>query len=175
MSTVASPEVTTRPTARSARATALAERLERGAAELASFARSLTADEWRTPLPHDGREIGVVVHHVASVYPVEVELGQTLAEGKAVTGLSMDDIHRMNAAHARDHAAPDQAETLALLRRNSEAAARALRALDDAHLERAAPVSLYADAPLTCQFVLEDHAVRHSFHHLGRIRAALGR
>jgi hypothetical protein len=34
-------------------------------------------------------------------------------------------------------------------------------------------VSLYSDAPLTCQFVLEDHAVRHSYHHLARLRAAL--
>ena len=38
----------------------------------------------------------------------------------------------------------------------------------------AAPISLYGNAPLTCQFVLEDHAVRHSYHHLARIRAALG-
>ena len=36
-----------------------------------------------------------------------------------------------------------------------------------------AAVSLYADAPVTCQFVLEDHAVRHSYHHLARIRGAL--
>ena len=35
------------------------------------------------------------------------------------------------------------------------------------------PVSLYEDAPLTCQFVLEDHAVRHSYHHLMLIRKAL--
>jgi hypothetical protein len=34
-------------------------------------------------------------------------------------------------------------------------------------------VSLNADAPLTCQFFLEDHAVRHSYHHCARIRAAL--
>jgi hypothetical protein len=27
--------------------------------------------------------------------------------------------------------------------------------------------------PLTCQFFLEDHAVRHSYHHLAGIRAAL--
>jgi len=32
---------------------------------------------------------------------------------------------------------------------------------------------LNADAPLTTQFVLEDHAVRHSYHHLARIKAAL--
>jgi hypothetical protein len=25
---------------------------------------------------------------------------------------------------------------------------------------------------LTCQFMLEDHAVRHSYHHLSRVRAA---
>jgi hypothetical protein len=34
-------------------------------------------------------------------------------------------------------------------------------------------VSLYGDAPVTCQFMLEDHAVRHSYHHLAGIRAAL--
>ena len=45
----------------------------------------------------------------------------------------------------------------------------------DEELDRAAPVSLNSDAPLTCQFILEDHAVRHSYHHLARIRAALAR
>jgi hypothetical protein len=34
-------------------------------------------------------------------------------------------------------------------------------------------VSLYGDAELTCQFILEDHAVRHSYHHLARLRAAV--
>jgi hypothetical protein len=43
----------------------------------------------------------------------------------------------------------------------------------DEDLDQAAPVSLNSNAPLTCQFVLEDHAVRHSYHHLARIRAAL--
>jgi hypothetical protein len=60
-----------------------------------------------------------------------------------------------------------------LLRRNSSAAAAAIRALGDEELARAAPVSLYSDAPLTCQFMLEDHAVRHSYHHFARIREAL--
>ena len=60
-----------------------------------------------------------------------------------------------------------------LLRRNSELASAAIRGLQDAQLDRAAPISLNADAPLTCQFFLEDHAVRHSYHHHARIRAAL--
>src|SRR5919206_98759 len=66
-----------------------------------------------------------------------------------------------------------QEAALDLLRRNSTAAAAAIRALSDEELDRAAPVSLNADAPLTCQFMLEDHAVRHSYHHLAGIRAAL--
>jgi hypothetical protein len=32
---------------------------------------------------------------------------------------------------------------------------------------------VYGDAPVTCQFMVEDHGVRHSSHHLARIRAAL--
>ena len=114
----------------------------------------------------DGRTVGVIVHHVASVYPIEIELAQTIASGKPVTGLTMDDIHAMNAKHAIDNAAVTKEAALELLRTNSAAAAAAIRALSDEQLAQAAPVSLYADAPLTCQFVLEDHAVRHSYHHL---------
>jgi len=46
-------------------------------------------------------------------------------------------------------------------------------ALTDDQLDTAVPLSLNAGAPLTCQFVLEDHAVRHSFHHLARLRRAV--
>ena len=67
------------------RANALADRLENGARMLATFASGLTKEQWQTPLPHDGRKIGVIVHHVASVYPVEIGLAKTLAEGKPVT------------------------------------------------------------------------------------------
>ncbi|HEY9505261.1 MAG TPA: DinB family protein [Gemmatimonadales bacterium] len=158
----------------STRANALAERLEQGVRELAAFARTLTDVQWRTPVPRDGRKIGVVVHHVAYMYPIEIQLAQTVAGGKAVEGLSWDDVHTINAAHARDNEAVTREEALDLLARNSAAAAAAIRALDDADLDRAVPVSLNADAPLTCQFVLEDHAVRHAFHHLAKIRGAVG-
>jgi hypothetical protein len=157
----------------SQRANALAERLERGASALATFANGLTDVQWHTPVVGDGRKIGVVVHHVATVYPIEIQLAQTLASGRPVTGVTMDDIHAMNAAHAREHAEVGKEATLDLLRRNSAAAANAIRALTDAALDRAAEASLYANAPVTCQFMLEDHAVRHSYHHLARIQKTL--
>ena len=90
-----------------------------------------------------------------------------------MTGVTMDTIDEMNADHAKANDAVTKEATLDLLRRNSAAAAAAIRALSDEDLDRAFPVSLYSDAILTCQFVLEDHAVRHSYHHLAKIRRAL--
>jgi DinB family protein len=154
------------------RSRALADRLEQGAEALAAFASALTDEEWQARVLRDGRKVGVVVHHVATMYPLEIELAQMLAGGEPVAGVSWDDVHAMNARHAREHDGITQEAALDLLRRNSSAAAAAIRALSDAELDRAAPVSLNSDTPLTCQFFLEDHAVRHSYHHLARLREA---
>jgi hypothetical protein len=155
------------------RANALANRLEQGAAALAAVATALTDKEWQTRIPGDGRKIGVVIHHVASMYPIEIELAQVLASGQPVTGVTWADVHGINAAHAKENDGVTKEVALDLLRKNSAAAAAAIRTLSDAALDNAAPLSLNADAPLTCQFMLEDHAVRHSYHHLAKIRAAL--
>ncbi len=159
----------------SERSEALAARLEQGARALAAFASDLTEAEWQTPVPGDGRKIGVVVHHVASMYPLEIQLAGLLAEGKPITGVTSDVVDTINAKHASEFALVTKDEALDLLRRNSAAAAAAIRARGDKELDRGAAVSLYADAPLTCQFMLEDHAVRHSYHHLAKIRGALKR
>jgi hypothetical protein len=154
------------------RSEALAARLEAGAAALASFATTLTAAEWQTRLPGDGRKMGVVVHHVASVYPIEIQLAQALAAGNAITALT---VHTMNHEHGKENDGVTKEAALTLLAGNSAAAAAAIRALSNEELDRAAPVSLNSDAPLTCQFMVEDHAIRHSYHHLAKIQAALGR
>jgi DinB superfamily len=155
------------------RTNALAERLEQGAQALASFASTLTDAEWQTRVPNDGRKIGVIVHHVATVYPLEIHFARTVAAGKPEMGVTREAVDAMNAAHALDNDAVTKSETLELLARSSADAAAAIRALTDEDLDRAAPVRFYSDAPLTCQFILEDHAVRHSYHHLARLQAAL--
>jgi len=155
------------------RSDALAERLEQGALELEKFASGLTEAQWQTRGLKDPRKVGVVVHHVATVYPLEIQLAQTVAAGNAVLDLTWDVIHQMNASHSSEYDEVTKEETLALLRRNSAAAATAIRAMKDEDFDNAAPVSFYSDAPLTCQFLLEDHAVRHSYHHLAALRAVL--
>jgi len=157
------------------RSEALAERLEQGAKALAELAAGLSDQEWMTPLGHDRRTVGVVVHHVGTMYPIEIQLAQQLAAGKAVVGVSWDDVHKINAGHAKEFAGVSRAEAIELLEKNSAAAAAAIRALSGDELDRAAPLSLNDDTPLTCQFMLEDHAVRHSWHHLAGIRKALGK
>lgn len=158
-----------------ARAEALAQRIEQGAKTLEAYAQELTDAQWTTVVPPDGRTAGVMIHHVASVYPIEVHLAREIAAGRAVTDVTWAVVADMNAGHARDNAGVGKQETIELLRKNSQEAAQAVRSLTDEQLDGAAPFSLNAGAPLTAQFVIEDHALRHSWHHLAKIKAALGR
>jgi ubiquinone/menaquinone biosynthesis C-methylase UbiE len=162
----------------SCRAGLLADRIEEGAMRLAVFAERLTDEEWNTPVTEGGkpgRSVGVIVHHVASVYPIEVELARAIAGGNAVTNVTWDVVAQLNAQHAAENADITKAETLELLRLNSDAASAAVRKFTDEELDRAAPFSLSYGAPVTAQFVLEDHAVRHSWHHLARLRKIVGK
>ena len=158
------------------RAESLADRIEEGAAGLATFAGGLSEAEWRTRVSEtDHRSIGLIVHHVATVYPIEVDLARAIANGRAVTDVTWEVVAQLNANHAREHAGVTKAAAIELLRRNSHEAAAAVRRFTDDELDRAAPFSLSFGAPVTAQFVIEDHSLRHSWHHLARIRKVLGR
>lgn len=159
------------------RAELLADRIEEGAAGLAAFVEGLSETEWRTRMStgNDRRPVGVIVHHVAFVYPIEVDLARAIAGGKAVTDVTWEVVAGLNGKHAGDQAEVTKAAALELLKKNSREAAAAVRAFTDDELDRAAPFSLAYGAPVTAQFVIEDHPVRHSWHHLARIRKSLGR
>jgi hypothetical protein len=160
----------------SRRAELLAARIEEGAAGLIAFAEGLSDAEWGTATsPTDRRTIGQIVNHVALVYPIEVDLARAIASGKPVTEVTWEVVAQLNAGHASEHATVTKAEAFDLLRKNSREAAEAVRAFSDEQLDQAAPFSLSFGAPVTAQFVIEDHPVRHSWHHLARIRRALGR
>src|SRR4029077_16190781 len=123
------------------RSEALAARLEAGAAALAAFAGALSEAEWHTRLSKDGRKVGVVVHHVASVYPIEIHLASLLASGQPITGVTWDVGDAMNGGQAKDNDSATKDLALALLATNSATAAAAIRALSDEQLDSAAPVS----------------------------------
>jgi len=158
------------------RSSLLADRIEEGAALLAAFAEGLSEVEWHTPISAtDRRTVGVIVHHVASMYPIEIDLARAVAGGKSVSDVTWEAVAQLNAKHAHDNAGVSKAAALELLRQNSREAAAVVRDFTDEELDKAAPFSLSFGAPMTAQFVIEDHAMRHSWHHLARIRIALGR
>jgi hypothetical protein len=143
---------------------------------LAAFAEGLSEEEWRTPVSaSDRRSLGVIVHHVASMYPLEIEAARTIARGQAITDVTWEVVAEINVKHDREQAELTKADALELLRRNSHEAAAAVRTFTDEELDRAAPFSLSFGAPMTAQFVIEDHPLRHSWHHLARLRKAVGR
>ena len=78
----------------SKRSSTLALRLEKGALALEAYANALSEADWQTRVPHDGRKIGVVVHHVATMYPLEIDLARTLAAGQPIEGVTDDSTHR---------------------------------------------------------------------------------
>jgi len=158
------------------RAGRLADRILLGAKTLADFAETLTDDEWQLPVSaHDRRPIGVIIHHVASMYPAETNAAQAIGGGNAVLEITWEVIAGINAKHAEENPSVDRRETLELLRRNSKESADAIRQFTDEQLDTAAPFGLSFEAPVTAQFVIEDHALRHSWHHLAKIRKTVGR
>lgn len=158
----------------SSRAQRLAERIEEGAAKLATFIKELPEALWKKPISAtDRRTVGVVVHHVAFVYPIEIEIARAIAHGKAVE-TAWPDIVQLNAKHAGDNADVTKAEALEVLAKNSREAAAAVRAFTDEELDRSAPFGLSYGAPVTAQFVIEDHALRHAWHHLAKIKESVG-
>ncbi|HMN29774.1 MAG TPA: hypothetical protein PKE45_16605 [Caldilineaceae bacterium] len=158
----------------SQRTEVLATRLEQGAIQLADFAERLTPRQWAAIIAHEERSVGVLVHHVATMYLLETDLAQAITGGQAVAGVTWALVAEINAKHALEHAEPECTATLTLLRQNSAVAAAAIRTMSDTQLDTAVPISLYGDAPLTLQFWLEDHQVTHSYRHLAAITAAIG-
>jgi hypothetical protein len=155
------------------RAEQLATRIELGAATLGAYARKLSDAQWRTVVPRDGRTAGVLVHHVANMYPIEMGVIQAASEGKAITDVTWELVAQINAEHARAQANVTREEALALLEKNSREAAQGVRGLSDAVLDKAVPFSLSFGAPMTVQFIIEDHPLRHPWHHLARMQAVL--
>jgi len=102
------------------RAKLLASRIEEGAAGLLAFADSLSEAEWRKPISAtDRRSVGVIVHHVATMYPIEVDLARAVAAGKATPDVTWEAVAQINAKHTQDNAQVSKAAALELLRQNS--------------------------------------------------------
>ncbi len=155
------------------RADAIADRIDQGTEALAGFVEGLSEAEWQTVVPNEERTVAALVRHTADSFPFFIQWADALAEGKPITGVTWDVIAEMNAQHGQEHAAANKQETIDLLRASSKNAADKVRQFSDEELDNVATVCLYWDTPLSAQWMIEYHHIRHSYHHLDSIRAAL--
>ena len=108
----------------STRANHLADRIEEGAALLAAVARDLTPEQWATPVRPDGRTAGVIVHHVANMYPIELGVVRAALAHDVISDVTWEVVTGINAGHAAEHAGVTKEAALSLLSQNGAAAAR---------------------------------------------------
>lgn len=155
------------------RAEQLATRIEEGAVALRAFAEGLTDLQWRTIVPRDGRTMGVLVHHVASMYPLQMDLVRMALLGDPIRDVTWEKIAKLNAAHAKANPSPERRETIGQLMVHARQAAQGVALLTGEQLSRAVPFSLSFGASMTVQYIIEDHPVRHPWHHMARMREVI--
>ena len=123
----------------SERALTLFERFTALTEEVSRYVVALDERQWETLCPEEGRTVGVVLHHAASVLGLIGEAVQAVAEGTPVPAdvahRTMEDGTRLNAAHAEEHADCTPAEVLALLQADGPRLADFVVGLTDAQLD----------------------------------------
>jgi len=128
--------------------------------------------DWRRVCVDEGRTVGVVAHHIATVEGLFAGVIRALMAGQpASPGFSAEDVDQMNAQHAEAFATVGKAATLDLLRTNGAALTDVIAALDDAQLEQLAGV--FGGHELRVAQVVEWAMIGHFQGHLANIRASL--
>ncbi len=140
--------------------------------EIRSTIAGCSASDWRRACVDEGRTIGVVAHHIATVEGFFAGIIRASSAGQSASpGFSADDVDPMNARHAEDFATAGKAETLDLLRANGTRTTDAIAALDDAQLDQVAGV--FAGHEMRVAQIVELGLLGHFQGHLANIRASL--
>jgi hypothetical protein len=154
------------------RSQTLAEQFEQANRQMTATIERCSDAQWKTKTPGETWPVGVVAHHVAQALEAVAGIVRLVATGQPLPPMTMDDLHKMNAEHAKQYANVTKDETVALLRKNGAAAAGTVRGLSDEQLDRSAPV---LGGPLmTAQQLVERGLIGHVKEHHGSIQAVVG-
>ena len=124
-----------------AKGEALAKKFEAKVQEATAVFEKIGDADWKKVTSAEKWPVCVVAHHIAQAHLGLGGIVKRLADGTAgPPTISMDDIHAMNAQHAKEFAQCTKAETLALHRQNAATVAAILRGIEDAHFERKGPL-----------------------------------
>jgi len=122
---------------------------------------NLTDAQWQTPCGDEQRSVGVLAHHVGTMYPIEASVAKQLAETGSLPGVDWSAVTGINADHAISNATPNESQTIAPIRTNVQVAIDTLKAFSDEDLDRLAPHVLAWHAPMTVQNFVEKQPMAH--------------
>ena len=151
----------------------LANRLEATADAITSTVEGLNDEQWRSVATADGRQINVLVDHIAVSHPSVLGLAEMILNGQELPGLTADAINHSNADHMVANAGVGKSETLAKLRKNTKEAAAKIRTWTDSDLDKAQAWNLSESGELTPEAVVEYIMIGHALDHLNSITAAV--
>ncbi len=156
-----------------ATAEALAKQFEAKVQEATAMLERLNDADWKKTTSGEKWTVGVVAHHLAGAHEPIAGIIKTIASGQSLPGMTMEQLHDMNAKHAREHAMCTKAETIALHKKGAAAAAAVVRGLSDTELGRSGTV-LGGMPAMSAEQIVGEILLRHIDEHLGSIRATVG-
>ena|SRR6185503_20870798 len=151
----------------------LAKKFEAKAQEAATVFEKLTDADWQKVTASEQWPVGVTAHHVAGSYQGIGGMIKAVASGAPLGGMTMNDIHAMNAKHAKEFAAVSKADTLALHKKNAAETAAVLRGIADADYAKSAKI--LGDLPaMSAEQLAGGLLCSHVDEHLGSIKKTVG-
>ena len=155
------------------RVAALTAQFDEANHQLTSIISQCRADEWQSVTQAEGWSVAVTAHHVAIVQRDPfADIVNALAAGEGYTpNISMEEVSRLNAVHARKFAGVGKDETLEKLDAGRLKIAGVMRSMDDALLDQ--PGGVCGGNELTVEQVLQFVIIGHVQVHLDSIRDTL--
>jgi hypothetical protein len=151
----------------------LAKQFEAKVQEATAVIEKLSDADWKKVTSAEKWSVAVTAHHIAMAHAGIGGLIKSVASGAHKAGISMDDIHAMNAKHAQDFAGVSKVETLALHKKNAAETAAIVRGLDDAALGRSAEV-LKGMPAMSAEQAVVGILCNHIDEHIGSIKKTVG-
>jgi len=156
-----------------AKGDALAREFETKVQEAAAILEKLSNTDWAKSTSGEHWTVAATAHHLARSYEPITGIIKTIAAGQSVPNFTPQMLDEMNAQHAKEFAACNKSETVALLRRGAADAAAVVRGLSDAELETRGTV-FAGRPPMSAEEMVKLALLGHLDEHLGSIRKTIG-
>ena len=157
-------------TVHSKRATAIGQELLTSTDFLAAILETLSDEEWRRPVPSDGRSVGVVSRHLADAHPVVIGIARSVSDGGKLP--TWEAIHEWNAQMAKINADCRRVDTIRALIEAAAASVELIKKFTDEELD--VTTKNHEGQARSVANLLHILLVGHTLQHAGDIQKALG-